>query len=137
MFDIDLLLLNECCNNKGSRENVIRTSFKKRKVESEQIIKLYKLKRVEAKYIKEYRDFSENSYSKKKIREEEIIFIRKVYIYIRLTKVIEENIAINQEANEITSKIYDDNKYLDVDKKIYWNIFEKYIEEEGNNFPNS
>ncbi len=128
MREIDLLLLNECCENKGSRENVIHMAFTRYYDASAEIIEMYALKRVKDKYILKHRDFNENSYSKKKIREEEIIFIRKIYIYLRIEKLTKENIMINEEANLITNKFYDDSKYREIDRQIYWKIYGKYID---------
>ncbi len=131
MDDIEVLLLKECCANKSTRENFINLVFKDYEDLSFIIVEKYELNRIHDKYISKHRAFIENSYSKKKIKEEEIIFLRKAYVFKRVYDQVKLNIEIKKKANFITADVVDDDKFKDIDFEMYRMIFYKlYLNEE-------
>lgn len=60
---------------KKLREEVIRKKIEENPELVELIIENFSLSRIQEKYIAKSREYNENSYSKKKIKEEEIIFV--------------------------------------------------------------
>ncbi len=123
MHDVETILLQECCNTKSTRENLINMILSQYEDLSHIIIKKYSLDRIQDKYITKHRTFIDNSYSKKKIKEEEIVFIRKAYVFRRVCQQMEENIKIKELANSITEGVVDDSKYKDIDFEVYREIF--------------
>lgn len=113
MKDAEMILLEECCNTKSTREAVINKFLNDYTKLSQDIIKHYNLKRFNDKYITEHRNFTENSYSKKKIREEEILFIRKIYTFSQIVTEIEEHNKLEKEADTITNRYVTSNLSLD------------------------
>lgn len=124
MGDVEILLLRECVENKSTRENIIKSGVRTYPVECEKIANIYDLKRVKDKYILKIRNYDENSYSKKKIKEEEVIFVRKVYLFLKLHTATTETIRYKNDANVITAGIYDDSKFPDEDIKLYQLAFD-------------
>lgn len=129
MYNIEMILLRECCQNKSTRENLIASSISEYHNLCMEIIEVYDLKRVNDKYVMKIRDYTENSYSKKKIKEEEVIFIRKSYMYLNLHKAMIQNIKFKHNANAITADIYDDSKLKEKDKIIYETLFDTLYKE--------
>ncbi len=125
MTEMEKILLGECCKTKATRENLISLVFKDYNDLSHTIVEKYGLKRMHDKYITKHRSFIDNSYSKKKIKEEEIIFLRKAYVFKRVYEQIEENIKIKDMANQITSEVVDDTVFKDIDFEMYRIIFYK------------
>lgn len=126
-YTVEMLLLQECRENKSTRENVMKNALEQYPEICEKIIDIYDLKRVNDKYILKIRDYSENSYSKKKIRYEEIIFLRKSYVYLKLENFLIESIEFKRLANKITSSIYDDNELSQIDEELYDYLFDRFM----------
>ncbi len=129
MHDVETILLQECCNTKSTRENLINMIFEQYEELSYIIINKYELDRIKDKYVTKHRSFIDNSYSKKKIKEEEIVFIRKAYVFRRVYQQMQENIKIKNLANKITQDVVDDTKYADIDFEVYREIFYQMYEE--------
>lgn len=125
MDAVEMLLLRECVENKGTRERVIKQAIEEYYDVCLKVLAIYELERVNDKYFRQIRDFTENSYNKKKIREEEIIFLRKIFVCYKITSSIDQVIAYKHTANYITSNIYDDDKYIETDKELYADVFKE------------
>ncbi len=67
--------------NKRCREAFCKNYIEENPMLSPLIINYWSLNRVQNKYVNKTRLYTENSYSKKKIREEEMIFIRKSSLF--------------------------------------------------------
>ncbi len=109
-FDIIDILLE----NKAFRDQMCSTYTVENEMITEDIIKNFNLKRFEHKYILKDRMYNENSYSKKKIRFEESIFILLCSILEPFVHNIEKQLLIHDNFNF-------DSKYENIasDKKIY------------------
>lgn len=122
---VEILFLREIVENKGTRERVIKKAISQYYDLCLKVLAIYELERVNDKYFREIRDYTENSYNKKKIKEEEIIFIRKVFVCYKISQAFAETQELKKEANMLTHKIFDDDKYLKLDNEIYQEIFDE------------
>lgn len=120
---VEVLLLREIVENKGTRERVIKNSIEEYYDLCLKVLAVYELERVNDKYFRQIRDYTENSYNKKKIKEEEIIFIRKIFVCYKIYNSISECLEYKDAANLLTGSIYDDSKYLSLDNELYLEVF--------------
>lgn len=120
---VEVLLLREIVENKGTRERVIKNAIDTYYDLCLKVLSIYELERVNDKYFRQIRDYTENSYNKKKIKEEEIIFIRKIFVCYKIHNAITKTLEYKAAANSLTSQIYDDGKYLALDNKLYLEVF--------------
>lgn len=116
------IVLRECVENKGSRERMIQQCIDDYNEYCHLILDLYDLKRINDKYFLKIRDFTENSYNKKKIKEEEIIFLRKMFMCYKLSMSFDSALKFKSRANAQTDSVYDDDKYIEIDKKLYMQL---------------
>lgn len=79
------------------------------------IVEFWQLNRIKNKYILQIRPYDENSYSKQKIKEEEIIFLRKQSLYQPIRYYFEEQRILNDVLFNNMNKYKND----DFDNKIY------------------
>lgn len=89
-YTTNIRILISIIKNKKSREIFCKTYISENPMLSEHIIDFWQLQRINKKYITKERLYDENSYSKRKIREEEVIFIRKQSIFQPLRYYFEE-----------------------------------------------
>ncbi len=120
---VEVILLQELVENKGTRERVIKSAIDSYYDLCLKVLDIYELERVNDKYFRQIRDYTENSYNKKKIKEEEIIFIRKIFVCYKISNAISETIKYKETANLITHNIYDDSKYYELDNMLYQEVF--------------
>lgn len=120
---VEVLLLREIVENKGTRERVIKNSIEEYYDLCLKVLAVYELERVNDKYFRQIRDYTENSYNKKKIKEEEIIFIRKIFVCYKIYNAISECLEYKDAANLLTGSVYDDSKYLSLDNELYLEVF--------------
>lgn len=113
------IVLRECVENKGSRERMIKQCITDYAEYCDLILDLYKLEKVNDKYFRKIRDYDENSYNKRKIKEEEIIFLRKMFMCYKVSIACTDAIKFKKRANNQTRDVYDDNAYRETDKKLY------------------
>ncbi len=88
-------LMVDFLNNKHCREILCRNYVSENPLMTDLIIRYWSLGRIEQKYISESRQFNENSYSKRKVKEEEIIFCRKHSVLQPLRYYFEEQRKLN------------------------------------------
>ncbi|WOO89929.1 hypothetical protein R2F61_04265 [Mollicutes bacterium LVI A0078] len=119
------IVLRECVENKGSRERMIKQCINDYSEYCDLVLDLYKLEKVNDKYFRQIRDYDENSYNKRKIREEEIIFLRKMFMCYKISIACVDAIKFKKRANNQTNKIYDDNIYRETDKELYMKLMGK------------
>ncbi len=122
---VEMLLLREIVENKGTRERVIKHAIAGYYDLCLKVLAIYELERVNDKYFRQIRDFTENSYNKKKIKEEEIIFLRKIFVCYKISNAFSEAYQYKEMANLITTSVYDDTKYLNLDKELYSEVFKE------------
>ncbi len=120
---VEVLLLREIVENKGTRERVIKNAIETYYDLCLKVLAIYELERVNDKYFRQIRDYTENSYNKKKIKEEEIIFIRKIFVCYKIHNAITDTLKYKDAANLLTGSIYDDSKYLALDNELYQEVF--------------
>lgn len=120
---VEVLLLREIVENKGTRERVIKNAIEGYYPLCLKVLAIYELERVNDKYFRQIRDYTENSYNKKKIKEEEIVFIRKIFVCYKIFNAISETLEYKEAANKLTAQIYDDSKYLTLDNELYLEVF--------------
>lgn len=120
---VEVLLLREIVENKGTRERVIKNAIEGYYPLCLKVLAIYELERVNDKYFRQIRDYTENSYNKKKIKEEEIVFIRKVFVCYKIFNTISETLEYKEAANKLTAHIYDDGKYITLDNELYLEVF--------------
>lgn len=120
---VEVLLLREIVENKGTRERVIKNAIETYYDLCLKVLAIYELERVNDKYFRQIRDYTENSYNKKKIKEEEIIFIRKIFVCYKIYNAIINTLKYKDAANLLTNSIYDDSKYLALDNELYQEVF--------------
>ncbi len=77
--------------NKKCRESFCENYLEENPILSPMIIDYWNLKRIKYKYITKTRMYDENSYSKKKIKEEEMIFYVKVFCFNRFVLHLNNN----------------------------------------------
>lgn len=113
------IVLRECVENKGSRERMIKQCITDYTEYCDLILDLYKLEKVNDKYFRKIREYDENSYNKRKIKEEEIIFLRKMFMCYKVSIACMDAIKFKKRANNQTRDVYDDNIYRETDKQLY------------------
>lgn len=97
--------VREVCISKYTEENVLLT---------QQIINEFNLTRITHKYLQKSRDYTENSYSRMKIMEEEINYLLCIWIYEPFVHLIEKQYLLSThigcaekyENTEIDNEIY-------------------------------
>lgn len=82
--------LTECLKNKRVREILCQNFVNENPIITEAIIDHWNLKRIDLKYRKKTRFYDENSYSKQKIREEELLFLKRHALFQPLRYYFEE-----------------------------------------------
>lgn len=122
---VEVLLLREIVENKGTRERVIKNAIEQYYDLCLKVLAIYELERVNDKYFRQIREYTENSYNKKKIKEEEIIFIRKIFVCYKINNAIGDTLRYKEAANLLTNKIYDDDKYINLDNELYQEVFDE------------
>lgn len=122
---VEVLLLREIVENKGTRERVIKNAIEQYYDLCLKVLAIYELERVNDKYFRQIRDYTENSYNKKKIKEEEIIFIRKIFVCYKIYNAINDTLKYKDMANLLTCSIYDDSKYIQLDNELYQEVFDE------------
>ncbi|WOO87446.1 hypothetical protein RZE82_00475 [Mollicutes bacterium LVI A0039] len=120
---VEVMLLQEIVENKGTRERVIKQSIERYYDLCLKVIAIYELERVNDKYFRQIREYTENSYNKRKIKEEEIIFLRKIFVSYKIYNAITETLEYKDAADLLTNKIYDDSKYISLDNELYQEVF--------------
>lgn len=120
---VEVILLREIVENKGTRERVIKNAIEGYYDLCLKVLAIYGLERVNDKYFRQIRDYTENSYNKKKIKEEEIIFIRKIFVCYKIYNAVEDCLNYKNAANLLTSAVYDDSQYLKYDNELYSEVF--------------
>lgn len=128
------IVLRECVENKGSRERMIWQCINDYHEYCHIILELYDLKRINDKYFMQIRDYTENSYNKKKIKQEEIIFLRKMFMCYKISIACSDALKFKQRANIQTQSVYDDRQYQEVDKQLYTYILSKLFKELDNQY---
>lgn len=108
-------LLNDIVENKKFRELICTTYIAENFDISKQIVSFWNLNRIVDKYIDRSRMYDENSYSKRKIKDEEVIFCRKASIFQPLEYYFKEQRIINFRLLSTDGKV----KLSDVDKQFY------------------
>ncbi len=83
-------ILIRSMNNKRVREILCKNFVDENPIITEAIIEQWNLKRINLKYREQTRLYDENSYSKQKIREEEILFIKRHALFQPLRYYFEE-----------------------------------------------
>lgn len=121
--DVEMLILREVVENKGTRERIIKTLIEQYYDLCLKVLAIYDLERVNDKYFRQIKDYTENSYNKRKIKEEEVIFIRKIFVCYQIQNDIKKVLRYKENANRITNVIYDDLKYLELDNLLYTQVF--------------
>lgn len=86
----NIKILTRCMNNKRVREVFCKNFVEENPIITEAIIEHWNLKRINLKYREQTRLYDENSYSKQKIREEEILFIKRHAVFQPLRYYFEE-----------------------------------------------
>lgn len=120
---VEVILLREIVENKGTRERVIKNAIEGYYDLCLKVLAIYGLERVNDKYFRQIRDYTENSYNKKKIKEEEIIFIRKIFVCYKIYNAVSDCLNYKNAANLLTSSVYDDSQYLKYDNELYSEVF--------------
>lgn len=82
---------------KKCRELLCRNYVEENPIITEAIIDYWKLNRIDDKYRKQIRVYDENSYSKRKIKEEEITFLHKQLLFQPLRYYFEEQRVVHDE----------------------------------------
>lgn len=123
------IVLRECVENKGSRERMIKQCINDYYDDCLLILELYRLEKVNDKYFRGTREYDENSYNKRKIKEEEIIFLRKMFMCYKISIACVDALKFKKRANVHTREVYDDDKYREIDKQLYSNILNKLFKE--------
>lgn len=77
-------LLQSCRDTKKTRENLVNDFIYQYPELSLLIINESNLQRLADKYIRDFRKYDENSYSRRKIKHEELTFIEQMIIYSSL-----------------------------------------------------
>lgn len=86
-----------CLDNKKFRQIMCENFINENPIISNAIIENWDLKRIDLKYRAKTRCYDENSYSKQKIKEEEIIFQKKLSLYQPLRYYFEEQRILNDK----------------------------------------
>lgn len=120
---VEVMLLREIVENKGTRERIIKHSIEQYYDLCLKVLAIFELERVNDKYFRRIRDYTENSYNKRKIKEEEIIFLRKIFVCYKIYNAITDTLKYKDMANLITNKFYDDSKYIALDNELYQEVF--------------
>lgn len=102
-------------NQKRLREITCENYIVENPIISNSIIEFWGLKRINMKYRTKERKFDENSYSKQKMREEELIFIKKTSLFQPLRYYFEEQ----RKLNDILYKGLDKYQNIGVDNTYY------------------
>ncbi len=123
------IVLRECVENKGTRERMIKQCISDYYEDCNIVLELYRLEKVNDKYFRQIRDYDENSYSKKKIKEEEIIFLRKMFMCYKISIACEDALKFKRKANRQTDTVYDDSIYIEEDKMLYGSILTKLFKQ--------
>ncbi|WOO87934.1 hypothetical protein RZE82_03120 [Mollicutes bacterium LVI A0039] len=110
-------LFIDVLDNKKFRELICETYIEENPKLSQHLVEFWNLKRINHKYITKTRLYNENSYSKRKIQDEEIIFCRKTAIFQPLHYYFCEQQLINRrlledfkqfELNQVDDQFYFD-----------------------------
>lgn len=121
--EVEMIILREVVENKGTRERIIKGVIEQYYDLCLKVLAIYELERVNDKYFRQIREFTENSYNKRKIKEEEVIFIRKIFVGYTIQNDIKQILRYKENANRITASIYDDVKYIELDNELYTQVF--------------
>lgn len=105
----------KCLSNKRVREVLCQNFVTENPIITDVIIEYWKLKRINLKYCLKTRFYDENSYSKQKIREEEIIFIKRHVLFQPLRYYFEEQRLLNDELFSDLGKY----ENFDIDDQFY------------------
>ncbi len=100
----NIKLVMELIDNKKCRESFCRNYLSENPILSPMIIEYWDLNRITKKYLTKERLYDENSYSKKKIKEEETIFLRKSFLFQPLRFYFERQWLLTQELYSEQSK---------------------------------
>lgn len=93
----NIRLLIEFLDNKRCREILCTNYVIENPLMTEKIINYWNLNRIDQKYRRKTRLFNENSYSKRKIKEEEIMFVRKHALFQPLRYYFEEQRKLHDD----------------------------------------
>lgn len=126
MKSAEYLLIQECIESKKTRERTIKYIQKNHNDIMVKIIDLYDLKRINDKYISCFRNYDENSYSKKKIKYEELVLIRKCYLFLKISISLDKHIELKIMVNRCTGNIIDDYVYKEKDLELYDYLFNEF-----------
>ncbi len=96
--------------NKKCRESFCENYLDENPILSPMIIDYWNLQRIKYKYITKTRMYDENSYSKKKIKEEEMIFLRKSFLFQPLRFAFEQQWLVTQELFAKPTKFCNEEK---------------------------
>lgn len=111
--DIDIRI--DCLEVKAYREFLCNEYITSNLELAKAVIYWFKLEEIELKYISSTKTYTDNSFNKKKIKNKEILFIKRMYyfkglIYIikhqeSLDKMLQKN--IREEEKKIDSEVYE------------------------------
>lgn len=77
------------------------------------IIEHWNLKRIEEKYILKTRMYTENSYSKKRIKHDEKYFINKIHLFETYINFMDKQVSFERHLNKsLNNKAHEDNEEL-------------------------
>lgn len=130
---LEYIIYKYCANKKKIRENLLNILMDEEKTKFMEIIKKYDLKRINDKYILKINSYTQNSYNRNKIKEEELIIL-SILLYINtvnqksielnnvikaLTKneIIDEELLLSEVS--VNNKENDQEKYFSLRIKLY------------------
>ncbi len=115
-FNLDILTTT--LNDKKARGILVDDYLKRKSDFSRLLIKRLNLKRINNKYILKTRFYDKNSYSKKKIKEEEMIFCQAVIRVLPIESFFKEQLKIYESFN-FNNSVFND---LKKDEEIYFKL---------------
>lgn len=113
----NMYIMEEMIQNRKVREVCISKYTAENQLLTQQIIKEFNLTRIDQKYVQKSRDYTENSYSRMKIMEEEINYLLCIWIYEPFVHLIEKQYLLATHIGYV-------EKYenVDIDNEIYMQL---------------
>lgn len=123
----EIVGIESMCSKPRNREFIINSMFEN--VE-QQILDLvltkYQLNKIVDKYVLKIKSYDDNSYNRKLIRKEELIFIRKVLIFRNFQILLSDQIDYKQK---IDSSIHPGGgEFIETDIESYLLLFDRILD---------
>lgn len=113
----NMYIMEEMIKNRKVRETFISKYTQENVLLTQQIIEEFKLNRIKNKYLEQTRDYTENSYSRAKIMEEEINYLLCIWIYEPFVHFIEKQYLLSTHIGYV-----DKYENIDIEHDIYMQI---------------